>query len=63
MAFLLQVWVIAGWREALCFGKLHKIHQAVGIPFPALSSGFLRSNPDVGASRVRPALNGEGPRR
>lgn len=42
MAFLLQVWVIVLRREALCFGKLHQIHQAIGIPFPALSSGFLR---------------------
>lgn len=42
MAFLLQVWVIVLWREALCFGKLHQIHLAIGIPFPALSSGFLR---------------------
>lgn len=42
MAFLLQVWVIVLCREALCFGKLRQIHQAIGIPFPARSSGFLR---------------------
>ena len=42
MAFLLQVWVIVLRREALCFGKLHQIHLAIGIPFPARSSGFPR---------------------
>lgn len=41
MAFLLQVWVIILWREALCFGKLHQILLAMGILFPAPSSGFL----------------------
>lgn len=41
MAFLLQVWVVVLGREALCFGKLHQIHQAIGIPFPALFSDFL----------------------
>lgn len=42
MAFLLQVWVTALWRQAPRFGKLHQIHQAIGIPFPAPSSGFPR---------------------
>lgn len=41
MTFLLQVWVIDLWKEALCFGKLHQIHLATGIPFPALSSNYI----------------------
>lgn len=36
------MWVIDLWKEVLCFGKLHQIHLATGIPFPALSSDFIR---------------------
>ncbi|KAK5898510.1 hypothetical protein CgunFtcFv8_015921 [Champsocephalus gunnari] len=38
MAFLLQVWVIVLATEALCCWQLHR---ALGVPFPALRSGFI----------------------
>lgn len=62
MAFLLQVWVIVLWGEALCFGKLHQIHLAIGIPFLALSPQVSPAPSRCGGLIVLPALNRQGQR-